>query len=145
MDIKEKAAELVETIKKDPALLKRFRENPVQVLEKLLGVDLPDDQINRLAELIKAKIDLDKAGALLGREFAILSVNDRLSADQNLPPWGKVLLCETILSCSTPSLHLHKLFQQGGMACDGRTSAPYAAIEGAQAADHVRCGGGGEL
>lgn len=69
MDIKEKAAELVETIKKDPALLKQFRENPVQVLEKLLGVDLPDDQINRLAELIKAKIDLDKAGALLGGLF----------------------------------------------------------------------------
>ena len=69
MDIKEKAAELVETIKKDPALLNQFRENPVQVLEKLLGVDLPDDQINRLAELIKAKIDLDKAGALLGGLF----------------------------------------------------------------------------
>ena len=69
MDIKAKAAELVEKIKSDPALLKQFRENPVKVVETLLGVDLPDDQINRLAELIKAKIDLDKVGSLLGGLF----------------------------------------------------------------------------
>lgn len=66
MDIKAKAAELVEQIKKDPTLLKQFRENPVKVVEALIGIDLPDDQINQLAQLIKAKIDLDKAGALLG-------------------------------------------------------------------------------
>ena len=66
MDIKAKAAELVEQIKKDPTLLKQFRENPVKVVETLIGIDLPDDQINQLAQLIKAKIDLDKAGALLG-------------------------------------------------------------------------------
>ena len=66
MDIKAKAAELVEKIKNDPALLRQFRENPVKVLETLLDMDLPDDQINQLAELIKAKIDLDKVGDLLG-------------------------------------------------------------------------------
>ena len=69
MDIKAMAAELVEKIKNDPALLKQFRENPVKVLETLLGIDLPDDQINQLAELIKAKIDLDKVGSLLGGLF----------------------------------------------------------------------------
>ena len=69
MDIKAKAAELVEKIKEDPALLKEFRENPVKVVETILGVDLPDDQINQLAELIKAKIDLDKVGSLLGGLF----------------------------------------------------------------------------
>ena len=69
MDIKEKAAELVEKIKNDPALLRQFRENPVKVLETLLDMDLPDDQINQLAELIKAKIDLDKVGSLLGGLF----------------------------------------------------------------------------
>ena len=69
MDIKAKANELVEKIQQNPALLKQFRENPVQVLETLLGVDLPDDQINQLAALIKAKLDLDKAGALLGGLF----------------------------------------------------------------------------
>ena len=69
MDIKAKAAELVEKIKEDPALLKGFRENPVKVVETILGVDLPDDQINQLAELIQAKIDLDKVGSLLGGLF----------------------------------------------------------------------------
>lgn len=66
MDIKAKALELVEKIKNDPALLKQFRENPVKVVETIIGMDLPDDQINQLAELIKAKIDLDKVGSLLG-------------------------------------------------------------------------------
>ena len=69
MDIKAKAGELVEKIKNDPALLRQFRENPVKVLETLLDMDLPDDQINQLAELIKAKIDLDKVGSLLGGLF----------------------------------------------------------------------------
>ena len=69
MDIKEKALELVEKIKNDPALLKQFRENPVKVVETIIGMDLPDDQINQLAELIKAKIDLDKVGSLLGGLF----------------------------------------------------------------------------
>lgn len=65
MDLKKMAAELVEKIKNDPKLLKEFQESPVKLLEELIGVDLPDDQINRLADLIKAKIDLDKAGDLL--------------------------------------------------------------------------------
>lgn len=69
MDIKAKATELVERIKADPALLKEFKENPVKIVEELIGMDLPDDQIRQLAELIKAKIDLDKAADLLGGLF----------------------------------------------------------------------------
>lgn len=65
MDIKAKAMELVEKIKDDPALLGEFKENPVKIVEELIGMDLPDDQILQLAELVKAKIDLDKAGDLL--------------------------------------------------------------------------------
>ena len=69
MDFKAKAAELVEKIKNDPALLAQFREDPVAVVEKLVGVDLPEEQIRQAAELIKAKIDLDKASNLLGGLF----------------------------------------------------------------------------
>ena len=65
LDIKNMAEELVEKIQSNPQLLKEFKEKPVQVLEKLMGIDLPDDQIEKLVELIKAKIDLDKAGQLL--------------------------------------------------------------------------------
>lgn len=69
MDIKKMAAELVDKIRENPALLREFRENPVKVVESLTGIDLPDDQILQLAQLIKAKIDLDKAGGLLGGLF----------------------------------------------------------------------------
>ena len=65
MDIKAKVEELVDEIRKNPKMLTEFRENPVPVIEKLVGMDLPDDQILQLAELVKAKIDLDKAGDLL--------------------------------------------------------------------------------
>ena len=69
MDFKAKATELVEKIKNDPALLAQFREDPVAVVEKLVGVDLPEEQIRQAAELVKAKIYLDKASNLLGGLF----------------------------------------------------------------------------
>lgn len=65
MDIKAKAEYLVSEIQKNPKMLSQFRENPVPVIEKLVGMDLPDEQILKLAELVRAKIDLDKAGDLL--------------------------------------------------------------------------------
>ena len=64
--IKNKAEELVKKIQNDPALLKKFKENPIKVVEDLIGIDLPDDQIKQVAELVKAKIDLDKVGDLVG-------------------------------------------------------------------------------
>ena len=64
--IKDKAEELVKKIQNDPALLKKFKTNPIKVVEDLIGIDLPDDQIKQVAELVKAKIDLDKVGDLLG-------------------------------------------------------------------------------
>ena len=67
--IKKKAEELVKKIQNDPALLKKFKENPVKVVEDLIGIDLPDDQIKQVAELVKAKIDLDKVGDFLGGLF----------------------------------------------------------------------------
>ena len=65
MDLKKKVEELVAEIQKNPKLLAQFKEKPVPVIEKLVGMDLPDDQIMKLADLGKAKIDLDKAGDLL--------------------------------------------------------------------------------
>ena len=65
MDIRDKVEELVESIQKNPQLLSQFKDNPVPVIEKLVGMDLPDEQIMKLADLVKAKIDLDKAGDLL--------------------------------------------------------------------------------
>ena len=69
MDIKAKVNELVEKIKSNPAMLERFKSEPVKVVEELLGIDLPDDQIKQVADLVKAKIDLEKAGSFLGGLF----------------------------------------------------------------------------
>ena len=69
MDIKAKVEELVEKVQKNPKLLAEFKEKPVKVIEEIVGMDLPDDEIMKLAELVKAKIDLDKVGNLLGGLF----------------------------------------------------------------------------
>lgn len=66
MDIKEKIEELVAKIKGDENLMESFKKEPVPTLEKLLGVDLPDEKMGALVEGIKAKLDGDKLGGLLG-------------------------------------------------------------------------------
>ena len=69
MDIKKMAEELVDKIKSNPKMLSRFKEEPVKVVEELTGLDLPDDQLKQVADLVKAKIDLDKVGDFLGGLF----------------------------------------------------------------------------
>lgn len=66
MDIKEKIEELVKKITSDKNLLKKFEKDPVKVIEDLVGIDLPDDMIEKLIEGVKAKINLDKVGDALG-------------------------------------------------------------------------------
>lgn len=65
-EIKEKIEELAQKIISDKAITKAFNKNPVEVVEKLLGIDLPDAQIQQIIEGIKAKIDLDKVGGIGG-------------------------------------------------------------------------------
>lgn len=72
MEIKEKIEELVEKIQKSPALLKKFKTEPVKVIEELLDIDLPDELIEKVVDGVKAKITLDKlddAMDLLGGLF----------------------------------------------------------------------------
>ncbi len=66
MDIKAKIEELVNKIKGDKDLLEGFKKDPIKTVEKLLGVNLPDDQLEKLVEGIKAKISLDDLGDKLG-------------------------------------------------------------------------------
>ena len=66
IDIKEKITELVNKITKDEALQKQFKENPVKAVESLLGVDLPDEQIQKIVDGVKAKISIDAVSEKLG-------------------------------------------------------------------------------
>lgn len=60
MDIKEKITEIVEKLMSDKALQKQFEKEPVKAIEKLIGVDLPDDIVEKIIDGVKAKMTVDK-------------------------------------------------------------------------------------
>ena len=59
MDIKEKIESVIEKIKKDPSIKEQFEKDPVKAIEKVLGVDLPDDMVEKVVDGIKAKLTVD--------------------------------------------------------------------------------------
>lgn len=65
-DVKAKVEELVGKIQKDPATLKSFQDDPIKTVEKLTGVDLPDEQLKPLVAGIKAKLAAADLGDKLG-------------------------------------------------------------------------------
>ena len=66
MDIKAKVEELVEKIQNDKVLQAKFQKDPVSAVEQLLGIDLPNDQLEKIVDLVKARIGMDKVGDALG-------------------------------------------------------------------------------
>ena len=69
MDIKAKIEELTNKVKNDKTVAENFKKDPVKTVEGLIGVDLPDDQLEKVVEGIKAKGNLDKIGGALGGLF----------------------------------------------------------------------------
>lgn len=75
MDIQKIITEAVKALTENEELLREFNKNPGKTLEKKLGIDLPDEQINAVVAGIKAKLGLDdvldaasKLMGLLGRK-----------------------------------------------------------------------------
>ena len=66
MDIKEQIESIVEKLQKDKALQAQFKKDPVKAVEKLLGVDLPDDMVEKVVAGIKAKLSLDDVSGIVG-------------------------------------------------------------------------------
>ena len=60
--MKEKIEELIEKVKNDKDFGEKFKSNPIQAIEEVVGVDLPDDKINEIIATVKAKVNLDKLG-----------------------------------------------------------------------------------
>ena len=58
--IKEKIEEIVAKIKSSEDLLEKFKNDPIKTVESLIGIDLPDDTIEKIIDGVKAKITLDK-------------------------------------------------------------------------------------
>jgi uncharacterized protein YpuA (DUF1002 family) len=65
--MKEKIEEIVKKVKDDKDFAAKFQSDPVKAVESILGVDLPDDQINGIIDGVKAKIKIDNAGDLLSK------------------------------------------------------------------------------
>lgn len=62
MDIKKKIEELVKQLLSDEKMMERFKKDPITTVEKLIGIDLPNDQIEAVVKGIQAKLGLEKLG-----------------------------------------------------------------------------------
>ena len=60
MDVKELIEKVVDAIKDNENIKKQFEKEPVKVIEKFLGVDLPDEIVEKVIEGVKAKITVDQ-------------------------------------------------------------------------------------
>ena len=65
-NLKEKIEEIVNKLKTDKTLMAKFQKDPVAVVEELIGVDLPNEQIEKVVDTIKAKVSVDKLSGVLG-------------------------------------------------------------------------------
>lgn len=70
MDIKQETQKIIDNIKKDPKMMEKFKQDPVQAI-KDMGIDLPQDVVDKVIGVVKtANLDVndlaDKAKGLLG-------------------------------------------------------------------------------
>jgi len=66
MDIKEKVEAIIEEIKNNPKIKEEFEKEPVKVIEKFIGVDLPDDIVEKIIDGVKAKLTVDNVSKIAG-------------------------------------------------------------------------------
>lgn len=55
MEMKDYVEKVLAAVKKDPSLLKKLDKEPAKTLECILGIDLPDDEVNAIAAKLKGK------------------------------------------------------------------------------------------
>lgn len=65
-EIKKQIEDAVNKIRSDENLLEEFKKEPIKTVEKITGIDLPDDQLSKVVDGVKAKIALDDVGEKLG-------------------------------------------------------------------------------
>ena len=60
IDIKEMIENIVEEITKNENLKEDFEKEPVKVIERVVGVDLPDELLEKVIDGVKAKITVEQ-------------------------------------------------------------------------------------
>ena len=59
MDIKGQINKIIEEISNNPDIKEQFEKEPVKAIEKVIGIDLPDDVVMKIIDGVKAKITVD--------------------------------------------------------------------------------------
>ena len=59
MDVIAQVTKIVEEVSNNPDMKEQFEKEPVKVIEKVIGVDLPDDVIMKIIDGVKAKLTMD--------------------------------------------------------------------------------------
>ena len=66
MEIKEQIEKMAKQGLSDEKLMDLFKKDPIKAVEKILGVDLPDDIVEKIVAGVKAKITADTAKDVMG-------------------------------------------------------------------------------
>lgn len=66
MEIKEQIEKMAKKVLSDEKLMELFKKDPIKAVEKILGVDLPDDMIEKVVAGVKAQITVDTAKDVMG-------------------------------------------------------------------------------
>lgn len=59
MDIKGQINKIIEEISNNPNIKEQFEKEPVKAIEKIIGMDLPDDVVMKIIDGVKAAITVD--------------------------------------------------------------------------------------
>lgn len=65
-EIRDLIKKLAEKVQSDDEIKELFKKEPVKAVEKILGVDLPDDVVKKIIDGVKASITIEDAKDLLG-------------------------------------------------------------------------------
>ncbi len=65
-DVKALIEKVMDKLEEKGINLEKFTEDPVKILEDILGVDLPDEKIDAIIDGVKLKLGADKAKDVLG-------------------------------------------------------------------------------
>ncbi len=70
MDIQKIISDVLAKLQGDDGLLANFKAEPIKTIEGLIGIDLPDEQLEAVVKGVMAKIDIEevaeKASGVIG-------------------------------------------------------------------------------
>ena len=73
MDIKSEITKIVDNIKNDKDLAKKFEKDPEKAIEGIIGRDLPDGALDQIIGAVKAKLTADTAKDVMGKLGGLFS------------------------------------------------------------------------